>query len=191
MYPFHDLHRPPVALESGSGQILRPFADKNHSWITLFGVELDHIADLEFSQITQRLFLLLLYDKAIACMEEAIQLMDAGDLVAKSDRLIRAQDIVLELSDALDKGTGEIAHNLERIYVYIYRRLIRGNVHMDRAAIAEARELMKKLNSAWQSIILGRDSGAVPDVQMATVSFGTQSLGAQVLGAEVDWRMRA
>ena len=67
---------------------------------------------------------------------------------------------------------------------------------MDRAAIAEARELMKKLNSAWQSIILGRDSGAVPDVQMATVSFGTQSLGAQALGAqalgaEVDWRMRA
>ena len=60
-----------------------------------------------------------------------------------------------------------------------------------RAAIAEARELMKKLNSAWQSIILGRDSGAVPDVQMATVSFGTQSLGAQVLGAKVDWRMRA
>ena len=127
------------------------------------------------------LFLLLLYDKAIACMHEAMELLDAGDMVAKSDRLIRAQDIVLELSDALDKNTGEIAYNLERLYMHIYRRLIRGNVYMDRSAIAEARGLMMKLNNAWQSIILGRDSCAVPDLQMATLPFG----------AEVDWRMRA
>ena len=127
------------------------------------------------------LFLLLLYDKAIACMEEAIEQLDAGNPIAKSDCLIRAQDIVLELSDALDRSTGEIAYNLERIYLYVYRRLIKGNVHMDRSAIAEARDLMVKLNNAWQSIILGRDSGAVPDVQMATVPFG---------GA-ADWGMRA
>lgn len=127
------------------------------------------------------LFLLLLYDKAIACMEEAMDLLEAGDMVAKSDRLIRAQDIVLELSEALDQSTGEIAHNLERLYLYIYRRLIAGNVHMDRGAIAEARDLMKKLNSAWQSIIMGRDSGAVPDLRMATAP----------TGAEATWRMRA
>ena len=32
----------------------------------------------------QGLFLLLLYDKAIACMQEAIGLLYAGDLAAKS-----------------------------------------------------------------------------------------------------------
>jgi flagellar protein FliS len=108
------------------------------------------------------LFLLLLYDKAISCMDEALQLMEEGDMVGKGERLVRAQDIVLELSDALDKAAGDIAVNLERLYLYIYRRLIRGNVRLDRDAIVEARALMKKLLSGWQTAILGRDSIAVP-----------------------------
>ena len=69
------------------------------------------------------LFLLLLYDKALACMEEALELMEEGDMVAKSDRLIHAQDIVIELSDALDKSAGEIAFNLE-LYTVAKRTLV-------------------------------------------------------------------
>ncbi|MFH1570516.1 MAG: flagellar export chaperone FliS [Gemmatimonadota bacterium] len=108
------------------------------------------------------LFLLLLYDKAIRCMDEALELMAAGDMLAKGERLVRAQDIVLVLSEALDKGAGEIADNLERLYLYVYRRLIRGNVRLDREAVVEARHLMQQLQSAWQTIILGRDSAVVP-----------------------------
>ena len=108
------------------------------------------------------LFLLLLYDKAIKSMDEALELMAKGDMVAKGERLIRAQDIVLQLSDALDPSTGEIADNLERLYLYIYRRLIRGNIRLDQEAILEARSLMTELLKSWQSVVLGRDSTAVP-----------------------------
>lgn len=108
------------------------------------------------------LFLLLLYDKAIKSMDEALELMGKGDMVAKGERLIRAQDIVLQLSDALDHSTGEIADNLERLYLYIYRRLIRGNIRLDREAILEARSLMMELLKSWQAVVLGRDSTAVP-----------------------------
>ena len=108
------------------------------------------------------LFLLLLYDKAISCMDEALQLMEEGDMVGKGERLVRAQDIVLELSDALDKRAGDVAANLERLYLYIYRRLIRGNVRLDRGAILEAKALMEKLLSGWQTAILGCDSTTVP-----------------------------
>jgi len=104
------------------------------------------------------LFLLLLYDKAISCMDEALSLIEQGDMVGKGDRLIHAQEIVLQLSDALDKSTGAIADNLERLYLYVYRRLIEGNVRLDRNAILEARGIMKDLYDAWQAIILGRDS---------------------------------
>ena len=126
------------------------------------------------------LFLLLLYDKAISCMEEALDLIDAGDMIGKCDRLIRAQDIVLELSDALDKGTGEIAQNLERLYLYVYRRLIAGNNRLDRDAIMEARSLMNELYEAWQAVILGRDS-ATP---------ASRSLGA-IAPAPGTWRPAA
>jgi len=108
------------------------------------------------------LFLLLLYDKAISCMDEAEELMEAGDMVAKGERLVRAQDIVLQLADALDKEAGSIADNLERLYLYVYRRLIRGNVRLDREAIAEARSVMTQLQDAWRQVILGRDSTALP-----------------------------
>ena len=100
------------------------------------------------------LFLLLLYEKAISCMDESLVLIDEGDMVGKGDCLIRAQEIVLELSDALDKSTGAIADNLERLYLYVYRRLIQGNVRLDRGAITEARRIMNDLLEAWQAIIL-------------------------------------
>ena len=100
------------------------------------------------------LFLLLLYEKAISCMDESLVLMDEGDMVGKGDCLIRAQEIVLQLSDALDKSTGAIADNLERLYLYVYRRLIQGNVRLDRGAITEARLIMNDLLEAWQAIIL-------------------------------------
>ena len=104
------------------------------------------------------LFLLLLYDKAISCMDKALSLIEQGDMVGKGDRLIHAQEIVLQLSDALDKSMGSIADNLERLYLYVYRRLIEGNVRLDRNAILEAKGIMSDLYNAWQAIILGQDS---------------------------------
>ena len=106
-------------------------------------------------------FLLLLYDKAISCMNEALELIEAGDMIGKGEQLIRAQDIVLELSDALDKSTGEVAYNLERLYQYVYSRLISGNNLLDREAIVEARTVMSELYDAWRSIINGEDSAVV------------------------------
>lgn len=104
------------------------------------------------------LFLLLLYDKAIRCMDEAMQLIEQGDMIGKGDRLMHAQEIVLQLSDALDKSTGPIADNLERLYLYVYRRLIEGNVRLDSNAILEAKGIMTDLYDAWQAIIIGQDS---------------------------------
>lgn len=105
--------------------------------------------------------LLMLYEKAMRCMEEALELIDAGDMVEKGERLIQAQEIVSQLSDALDRtsvGGEEIVANLERLYLYIYRRLIRGNNRLDREAIGEAYRLMGKLYSAWQQVLQHSDS---------------------------------
>jgi flagellar protein FliS len=95
-------------------------------------------------------------------MDEAMKRMEEGDVVAKGDLLIHAQEIVLQLSDALDKSAGSVADNLERLYLYVYRRLIQGNVRLDRNAVLEARGIMQDLYEAWQAIVLGRDN-ARPD----------------------------
>ncbi len=111
--------------------------------------------------------LLMLYEKAIRSMEEAIVLIEAGDMIGKGKRLIQAQDIVLQLADALvktedDKDVTDMSFNLERLYLYIYRRLIRGNNYLDRDAIREAKGLMNNLYQAWEQIILGTTSAIAP-----------------------------
>ena len=105
------------------------------------------------------ILLLMLYDKAISCMEEAIELIAAKDFVGKGERLIRAQEIVMQLCDALDKESGEpdattLAENLERLYVYVYIRLIRGNNHLDCDAIEESIRIMSNLYQAWGQVVL-------------------------------------
>lgn len=111
--------------------------------------------------------LLMLYDKAIRCMEEAIVLIVAGDMIGKGAKIIQAQDIVLQLADSLDKnsvveGATEIAFNLERLYLYVYTRLIRGNNQLDQKAIGEALHLMGNLYRAWEEIILGASTTSEP-----------------------------
>ena len=108
------------------------------------------------------ILLLMLYDKAISCMEEAIELIKAEDYVAKGERIIRAQEIVTQLCDVLDRESSEpgaraLALNLERLYVYVYTRLIRGNNHLDCEALEEAIRIMSKLYEAWGQVALSPD----------------------------------
>ena len=107
--------------------------------------------------------LLQLYQKAMQCMDEALDLIECGDMVEKGRRLIRAQDIVLQLSDSLDhQGAGrEMAANLERLYLYVYRLLIRGNNRLDCAAIGEARQLIARLYAAWEQVVHGAEEAAL------------------------------
>jgi|GEM_PF-1272769 len=96
--------------------------------------------------------LLLLYQKALRCIDQAVVDIEAGEMVKKSDELIRAQDIVLQLSDALEHriDDGGLTANLERLYLYVYKLLIKGNTRIDMAAIAEARRHLANLYVAWE-----------------------------------------
>ncbi len=102
--------------------------------------------------------LLKLYEKSIDCMEKAVQSIEQGKMVEKGEYLARAQDIVLLLGDVLDpRGGGqELGGNLQRIYMYVYKLLIRGNSRLDVEAIEEAHKHMVRLYSAWKHIALGQ-----------------------------------
>ena len=101
--------------------------------------------------------LLKLYQKAMLCMDDALDLIERGEMVEKGKRLIQAQEVVMQLSDALDyQGEGyEVAENLNRLYIYVYRLLIRGNTRLDCEAIGEARVLMARLLTAWEQVAQG------------------------------------
>ena len=74
--------------------------------------------------------IVMLYQGAIRFMKKAILHLEQRDMEAKGNALIRAQDIILELTYALDQESldrgDELALNLQRLYLYSYRRLVPG-----------------------------------------------------------------
>ena len=115
---------------------------------------------------------LMLYNAAIGAMKKAIHSLEQEDVEGKGKCLIKAQDIILELMVSLDLEVGEMATNLQRLYLYCYRRLIEANINMDPKPIEEVIGLMSKLQDAWEKIVAEEDVGKDPKQSSEIAMFG-------------------
>ena len=99
--------------------------------------------------------IIMLYDKAISCMEEAIKLFDQKDDFEKRKEFIhnidRVYDIVSFLKAFLDmeKG-GEIARNLNQIYTIILNTLVKPDKTKDE--LIKISEILSDLKRAWEDV---------------------------------------
>ncbi len=67
-----------------------------------------------------------------------------------------------ELRTTLDAGHGgELAVELERLYLYCEERLVAANLHKDPQAAVEVRALLQELAAAWEGV---KSNGAAPAV---------------------------
>ena len=99
--------------------------------------------------------IVLLYDEAIKHIDKAISSLDSGmrqyDNVNSS--IIRAQEIITELSASLDFEKGkEIAGNLFSLYVYFNQQLMTANLDKDSSPIKPVRNMLLDLRDAWKQI---------------------------------------
>jgi flagellar protein FliS len=121
--------------------------------------------------------IVMLYQGAIKFMKKALLAMDKKDMEGKGNALIKAQDIILELLYALDQemldNGNELALNLQRLYLYSYRRLVQANIHLDRDVIGEIVGIMSNLSGAWETVVAGDGGdGAAPDPNPGMVLTG-------------------
>ena len=104
----------------------------------------------------------MLYRGATKHMRKSLVQLEARDLEGKGKSLVRAQDIVLELLYALDQKLieegNELAQNLQRLYLYAYRRLVHANIHLDPDPIEEVIVLLANLLEAWEKVAVGNQS---------------------------------
>ena len=95
----------------------------------------------------------MLYDGALRFLQQTVDAMQSGDLVAKRDSLSRAMAIVTELHGMLDlEQGGEVAASLDSLYTYMMERLTTANQQRDKAPVAEVMRLMSGLRDAWSQI---------------------------------------
>jgi len=92
----------------------------------------------------------------------------ARSALAKNDRegraeaVTKAQKILFGLRDSLDheKG-GELANNLDSLYEYSNRRLIKAHVREDDSIFEEVMDLMVMIREAWKQIPTNHEIGKV------------------------------
>jgi flagellar protein FliS len=98
--------------------------------------------------------LILLFDGAIRFTGQAKRHLEAHDYEEKNDLLLRAQNIVLELLQALDQRIGpELYARLTELYRFCYERLIQANIKNDAAAAEAAITVLEHLRETWQLAI--------------------------------------
>jgi flagellar protein FliS len=96
---------------------------------------------------------IMLYDGAIRFLSQALEKMASRELEPRHNCMIRAQRIIAELMGSLDmEQGGEIAANLQRIYIFMLNSLAMAN-HEDssdpvRAVIAE----LRALRESWAEV---------------------------------------
>ena len=121
-------------------------------------------SQVEIKTANKGKLIVLLYRGAVKYMRKAILQLEQKDMEGKGNSLIRAQDIVLELLYSLDEGMldegNELAQNLQRLYLYSYRRLVHANVHMDPEPIEEVIVLLTNLLEAWEQLASGQPDEA-------------------------------
>jgi len=126
---------------------------------------------VQIKTATKGKLIVMLYQGAIRFMKKALILMEKKDMEGKGNQLIKAQDIVLELLYALDEKMvqegDELALNLQRLYLYSYRRLVHANVTLDSEAVEEVISLMGNLLSAWEEVALTEATGGAGQVAPA------------------------
>jgi flagellar protein FliS len=101
----------------------------------------------------QRQLILLLYDGAIRFMRKAAARIESNDVEAAHNYLVRSREIVSELLATLKpEKAGEVGQNLQRLYVYVFNRLVEANLTKNKAIVEECLRLMTTLRDGWAQI---------------------------------------
>lgn len=102
---------------------------------------------------------IMLYRGAIKFLVKARSEIEAANIEGAHHNLLRAQDIMLELMNGLDLSMGDVAHNLQGLYVFMYRRLVEANVKKDATEVDEVLAMLRELLAAWEQAVTAVETG--------------------------------
>ena len=91
---------------------------------------------------------LMLFDGAIRFMSQYLVFVEAKDIQAAHNSIVRAQDIFSELLITLDMKK-EISDSMASLYVYFIERLTSANVKKETDPVLEVIELTREMRGTW------------------------------------------
>lgn len=95
----------------------------------------------------------LLLEGVLVRIAAAKEHMQRGEVARKGECISKAISIIDGLRASLDaEAGGEIASNLEDLYVYVSYRLLEANLKNDASRLDEVTRLLGEIKGAWASI---------------------------------------
>lgn len=98
--------------------------------------------------------LLMLYEGAIKFVKLAIKACEEKNISDRGLYIGRTYDIILELNNTLDhKVGGDIAKNLEQLYMFMTDQLTQANITGNKKHLEDVLKLLNTLYAAWKEAI--------------------------------------
>ena len=95
----------------------------------------------------------VMLDAVLARVAEATGHLERGEVAAKGEKIGKALGIIEALMLGLDKaGGGDIAANLERLYDYASRTLLRAQLENRGDLLKEVSSLLREVKLGWDGI---------------------------------------
>ena len=111
--------------------------------------------------------LLMLYEGAIRFTKHAQVAMKQKKIAEKGKYISKATAILSELMATLDfKAGGQLAVDLENLYVFMIDKLIEGNIKNDYECLVTVEKLLMTLYEAWKDVIENPRADGVPSPRL-------------------------
>lgn len=95
---------------------------------------------------------LMLYEGAIKFCNIGIIAIEKNEIEKANTNIKKAQNIISELRATLDRKY-PVWEDFERVYDYIYRRLVEGNMQKDPEIIEDALKYIREMRDTWKEVM--------------------------------------
>jgi len=111
-----------------------------------------HYRETQIKTASKGKLVVILYDGLLRFLDLALENLPEKKYDVVNNNIIKAQDIISELSMALNMEAGEISEKLLSIYSFLNMKLIEGNVQKQAEPILFVRKMVCDLRESWNKI---------------------------------------
>jgi flagellar protein FliS len=101
---------------------------------------------------------LMLYDGALKFINQAIIATENKNFAKANELILKVEAIIQEFQLTLDFKY-EVSNDLNKLYDYMYWKLVDGNMKKDMDALHEVRDMIRDMRDTWKEAMKQSKSG--------------------------------
>ncbi|MGN0512782.1 MAG: flagellar export chaperone FliS [Lachnospiraceae bacterium] len=95
---------------------------------------------------------LMLYEGAIKFCNMAIMGIEQGDIMKAHTNITKVENIIMEFQATLNHKY-PVAEDFDRVYNYIYGRLVEANISKDKEILEEVNTHLRGMRDTWKEVM--------------------------------------